>query len=91
MAALVVRADICPRPRLELQRRNPGMWKSSRKSAKSKAEALFAATQKKDRQVLDERERERQEKAAHVAKLRALRLVKEAADKADAEEAKAKA
>ena len=66
------------------------MWKSARKSAKSRAEALFTATQKKDKQILNEREKERQEKAAHVAKLRALRLAKEAADKAAAEEAKAK-
>ncbi len=51
------------------------------KSAKSRAEERFAATQKKDKQVLKEREKIRQEKAEHVAGLRALRLAKEAADK----------
>ena len=64
------------------------MWKSTKPSARARAEEQFSATQKKDEQVLNERERERQEKAAHVAKLRALRLAKEAADKATAEEAK---
>ncbi|HJP20289.1 MAG TPA: hypothetical protein QF861_01910 [Alphaproteobacteria bacterium] len=77
------------RKRFVPQKRIPEMWKSARKSAKSRAEEQFSATQKKDKQVLNEREKERQEKAAHVAKLRALRLAKEAADKAAAEEAKA--
>ncbi len=57
------------------------------KSVKSRAEQQFAATQKKDKQVLKEKEKARQERAKHVAKLRALRLAKEAADKEAAEEA----
>ncbi|HJM51246.1 MAG TPA: hypothetical protein QGF63_15555 [Alphaproteobacteria bacterium] len=59
------------------------MWKSS----KSRTEKQFTATQKKDKQILNEREKARREKAEHVAKLRALRLAKEAADKAGAEDA----
>ncbi len=55
------------------------------KSVKSRAEQLFAANQKKDQQALKEKEKARQERAEHVAKLRALRLAKEAADKAAAE------
>ncbi len=51
------------------------------KSVKSRAEEQFAATQKKDKQVLKEKEKARQERAEQVAKLRALRLAKEAADK----------
>ncbi len=50
-------------------------------SVKSKAEKLFAATQKKNKQSLNEKEKTRQERAEHVASLRALRLAKEAADK----------
>ncbi len=52
-----------------------------RKSVKSRAEEQFAATQKKDKQALKEKEKARQEMAEHVARLRALRLAKEAADK----------
>ncbi len=59
------------------------------KSVKSRAEEQFAATQKKDKQALTEKEKARQERAEHVAKLRALRLAKEAADKEAAEEAAA--
>ena len=59
------------------------------KSAKSRAEEHFTATQKKDKQVLKEKEKARQEKADHVAGLRALRLAKEAADKKAAEAAAA--
>ena len=51
------------------------------KSIKSKAEEQFAATQKKEKRVLKEKEIARQERAEQVAKLRALRLAKEAADK----------
>ena len=51
------------------------------KSVKSRAEEQFAATQKKDKQALKEKEKARQERAEHMAKLRALRLAKEAADK----------
>ncbi len=55
------------------------------KSVKSRAEEQFAATQKKDKQALTEKEKARQERAEHVAGLRALRLAKEAADKEAAE------
>ncbi len=55
------------------------------KSVKSRAEQQFAATQKKDQQALKEKEKARRERADHVAKLRALRLAKEAADKEAAE------
>ncbi|MCH7542417.1 MAG: hypothetical protein IIB65_02130 [Proteobacteria bacterium] len=50
-------------------------------SVKSKAEERFAATQKKNKAALKEKEKARQERAEHVASLRALRLAKEAADK----------
>ena len=61
------------------------------KSGRSRAEEQFAATQKKDKQALKEKEKARQERAEHVASLRALRLAKEAADKeAAAEKAAAK-
>ncbi len=61
------------------------------KSVKSRAEEQFAATQKKDKQALKEKEKARQERAEHMASLRALRLAKEAADKkAAAEKAAAK-
>ncbi len=60
------------------------------KSAKSRAEEQFAATQKKDKQALNKREEARQAEAEHMASLRALRLAKEAADKkATAEKAAA--
>ena len=59
------------------------------KSGRSRAEEQFAATQKKDKQALKEKEKARQERAEHVAKLRALRLAKEAADKKAAEKAAA--
>jgi hypothetical protein len=59
------------------------------KSAKSRAEELFAATQKKDREALEEKQTAQQERADHQAKLRTLRLAKEAADKAVAEAADA--
>ncbi len=51
------------------------------KSAITRAEEQFAATQKKDKKALKEKEKAQQEKAGHVAGLRALRLAKEAADK----------
>ncbi len=60
------------------------------KSARSRAEEQFTATQKKDRQALNEKEKARQEEAENVARLRALRLAKEAADKKAAEKAAAK-
>jgi hypothetical protein len=59
------------------------------KSAKSRAEKLFSATQRKDQQALREREKARQEKAELVTRLRGLRLAKEAADKEAAEAAAA--
>lgn len=59
------------------------------KSAKSRAEELFTATQKKDQLALKEKEKVQRERADHVAGLRALRLAKEAADKDAADEADA--
>ena len=60
------------------------------KSVKTSAEAKFAATQKKDKPALKEKEKARQERAEHVAGLRALRLAKEATDNKAAEKAAAK-
>jgi len=57
------------------------------KLVKSRAEEQFAATQKKNKQVLKGKKKEQQERAEHVASLRALRLAKEAADKEAAEKA----
>ena len=51
------------------------------KSARARAEELFTATQKRDRQALKEKEKAGQEIADRVAKLKALRLAKAAADK----------
>jgi len=59
------------------------------KTAKSKAEQQFAATQKKDKQAQKEKEKSRQAKSDHIAGLRALRLAKEAADEKTAAEAAA--
>ena len=58
-------------------------------STRSKAEERFAATQRKFKQVANEKERARQKELEHTAKLKALRLAKEAADKKAAEEAAA--
>ncbi len=52
-------------------------------SAKSRAEEKFAATQKKVEQALKEKETAWQQRMEHTARLRALRLAKEAADKED--------
>ncbi len=60
------------------------------KSVKSRAEEQFAATQKKDKQALKGKKKALQERAEHVARLRALRLAKEAADKEATEKAAAK-
>ena len=60
------------------------------KSVKSRAEEYFTATQKKGKKALKEKDKARQERAKHVAGLRALRLTKEAADKEAAEKAVAK-
>ncbi len=51
------------------------------KSVKSRAEEKFTATQKKDKQALTEKEKAWQQRMEHTARLRALRLAKEAADK----------
>ena len=61
-----------------------------RKSARSRAEEQFTATQKKAKQVLKEKEKAEQELTERTARLRALRLAKEAADKEAAENATAK-
>jgi colicin import membrane protein len=50
-------------------------------SVQSKAEEKFAAILKKNKLAQTEREKARRKEAEHVAKLRALRLAKEAADK----------
>ncbi len=50
-------------------------------SVKSRAEEKFAATQKKVEQALKEKENAWQQRMEHTARLRALRLAKEAADK----------
>ena len=60
------------------------------KSTRSRAEEKFAATQKKYKQAVKEKEKARQKELEHTASLRALRLAKEAADKEAAEEAAAK-
>ncbi len=54
---------------------------------KSKAEQLFAATQKKAKHAAKEKEKSWQELNERVAKQRAARLAKEAADKEAAEQA----
>jgi hypothetical protein len=51
------------------------------KPARSKAEEQFAVAEKRAAQALADREKARQDEAKHVAKLRALRLAKQAADK----------
>ena len=51
------------------------------KSARARAEEQFAATQKKAKQALNEKEKARREIAERMAKQRSLRLAKEAADK----------
>jgi hypothetical protein len=54
------------------------------KSVKLNAEEQFAATQKKAIKAREEKEKVQQEEAEHIAKLRALRLSKEAAEKKEA-------
>ncbi len=51
------------------------------KLVKSRAEEQFAATQKKDNQARKEKDKASQERAEHVASLKALRLAKDVADK----------
>ena len=79
------RDEIFQPPRLELKQRITEMLKS----VKSRAEQQFTATQKKGKKALKEKDKARQERAEHVASLRALRLAKEAADKKAAEKAAA--
>ena len=57
----------------------------TRSSLRMTAEQRFTATQKKDKQAMSDREKERQEMTDKIAKLRALRLAKEAAEKEAAE------
>jgi len=59
---------------------------SKMKVARSKAEQQFTATQKKDDKALMEKEKVKKEAADKVARLRALRMGKEAADKNVSEE-----
>ena len=56
---------------------------------RSRAEELFAATQKKAKKALSEKEKARQQISERMAKQRALRLAKEAADKEIADRTKA--
>jgi hypothetical protein len=49
------------------------------------AEERFTATQKKDKQAMSDREKERQDMTDKIAKLKALRLAKEAAEQEAAE------
>ena len=55
------------------------------KLVKSRAEKLFTATQKKANQARKEKDKAKQERAEHIASLKALRLAKELADKETAE------
>ncbi len=56
------------------------------KSARARAEEQFAATQKKVKQAPNKKDKARQEIAERMARQRALRLAKEAADKEAAAE-----
>ncbi len=60
-----------------------------RKSVKSRAEEQFTASKKKTDQTLKEKERAWQEIGEKTARLKALRLAKEAADREAAEAAAA--
>ena len=60
------------------------------KSVRARADEQFAATQKKGKKALKEKDKARQEIAERMARQRALRLAKEAADKEAAEDAVAK-
>jgi hypothetical protein len=59
-------------------------------STRARAEELFAATQKKAKKALGEKEKARQQISERMARQRALRLAKEAADKEIADRAKAR-
>ena len=54
--------------------------------ARRKAQALWDEHKKRDEKVLKEKDKERQADAEKVARLRELRLAKEAADRKSAEE-----
>ncbi len=56
------------------------------KLVKSRAEEQFAASQKKDNQARKEKDKASQERAEHVASLKALRFAKDAANKKAAEQ-----
>ena len=58
-----------------------------RQTSRSRAAELFAATQKKTERILTEIEKARQEKLDKMAKQRAQRLAKEAADSEAADKA----
>jgi hypothetical protein len=55
--------------------------------ARRKAQALWDEHKKRDEKALKEKDKERQAEAEKVARLRELRLAKEAADRKAAEEA----
>ncbi len=85
------------RPRVEDEKFRPRLVKPKQriidmlKTQMSFADEKRAAAQAKDNQAVKEREKARRERAEHGAKLRSLRLAKEAADKeAAAEKAAAK-
>ena len=59
------------------------------KSARSKAEEKFAASETKAANFLKDKEKARQDSAARNAKLRALRMAKEETEKLAAEKAAA--
>lgn len=50
-------------------------------TARTKADLLFAESEKKAKKALSERDKARQKSTAHNAELRGLRLAKAAADK----------
>jgi len=60
--------------------------RSNMKTARSKAEQQFSATQKKDEKAIKEKENAKKEAAGKVARLRALRLKKKDADRTVARE-----
>ena len=59
-------------------------------SVRMTAEEQFAATQRKAKIVLNEKEQMQQERAEQIARLKVLRLEKEAADHAEAVKVTAK-
>jgi hypothetical protein len=83
-AVRLQRENLCAQ-RLEPDERTSKLANLTR----SKAEQQFAATQKKAKNAAKEKEKSWQELNERVAKLKALRLAKEAADKEAAEQAAA--